>query len=131
MPLTPEAIEDSIDFQHRKKAQWETFCVEIPGLQLIRTNNNSSWMLVCSQGDFYEGVIIGQLEQSMGEMKGPARARVRRELPNAKKPIEKRGIDMTDEEISKVIKRWKSGKSAAGLKFVPCVWGRDGQPVSA
>jgi hypothetical protein len=129
MPLTPEAQENASEFKALKKAQWNKFSTKIKGLQLIRTHADTSWMLVCSRDAFYEGVLIGQLERQLGEMKGPARARVRKEVPNAKKPVNLRGVDLTDAQISKIIKKWKAGESAASLKFVSCVWGRDGEPV--
>jgi hypothetical protein len=129
MPLTPEAAEGSVEFQERKAAQWEKFAG--PGLQLVRSANNSQWMLVCSTDGFYEGVVIGQLERKQTETKMRARKKVSVEISNAKKAIENRGIDLTDEQIEKVLDCWMSGKSAKSLKFVACVWGRDGEPVES
>lgn len=129
MPLTQEAIADSLEFQERKIAQWQKFAA--PGLQLVRAANKTQWMLIYSVPEFYEGVVIGQLERRETEVKMVARKKTAVDLPNNKKSIEKRGIDLSDDQVAKIVERWKAGKSAKSLKFVSCVWGRDGEPVES
>ena len=97
-----------------KDAQWERFQGAIPGLQLVKSGDfQSDYMLVCSIDEtedapgFYEGVIIGQLPQVMTEATGP-RSRIggkaaRRPVPEHRKPMHKRAIDLSDEEMTEMI----------------------------
>jgi len=140
MALSPEHQALTPEWKSRKDAQWERIAGAMPGLQLVATRKKgSSYMLVCSRtqgpdldGDgapgFYEGIVIGRRPQLVYEQKkGRAGQNISIPMPEHRKPIEKRGVDLSDEEIDQVLAAWKVGRSALGLPFVSAVWGRDGQ----
>jgi hypothetical protein len=140
MPLAPETQAAIPAWNLRKQAQWERIASAMPGLQLVTSGEKgSSYMLVCSQTrgpdfdhdgapGFYEGVVFGRLPQVIVEhKKGRAGQRISVPVPEHKKPIEKRAIDLRDGAIDEIVEGWKAGRSALELPFVLAVWGRDGK----
>lgn len=112
----------------RKNAQWKEVEGTMPGLQLIRSGPlQSSFMLVCSTDDFYDGVMIGQLPQTQTEVVRRAPKLQIRDVPERRKLIDRRSIDLSDSQISQIVAGWRNGCSALELPFVIAVWGRDGQ----
>jgi hypothetical protein len=154
MPLTPEAIKRLAVWNRTKEAQYKRISQAMPGLQLVRTGmfvrtgmmrgkHYSTFMLVCSQTlgpdldhdgapGFYEGVIIGRSEHAVPDHKrGLARQPITVPLPEAKKPLNKRAVDLSDAQIDQIIAGWREGRSALDLPFVLAVYGQDGQPRTA
>lgn len=140
--LSPETQALIPAWNARKQAQWERIASAMPGLQLVTSGEKgSTYMLVCSQTrgpdldhdgapGFYEGVVIGRLPQLVYEFKrGRAGQQIKVEVPEHEKPIQKRAVDLSDDELDQVIAGWKAGKSALELPFVLAVWGRDGKMV--
>ncbi|HEY1244367.1 MAG TPA: hypothetical protein VGF29_05995 [Hyphomicrobiaceae bacterium] len=144
--LSPDDAERLPEWKDRKDAQWARISAAMAGLQLVTTREGGNqYMLVCHREadeargvpEFYEGVLIGQLPLTVMERirvrTGVARDnRVvmgRRPMPDHKKPLHKRGVDLSDEEIDQVLERWRVRRSALGLPFVTAVWGRDGRMV--
>lgn len=117
------------EFKARKVAQWERVAGVMPGLQFVASGERGTqFMIVRSTDSFYEGVVIGQLPHVVMETFGsPANPR-RRAMPDAKKPLGKRAVDLTDDEIDQVLARWRVGQSAWNLPFVLAVFGLDGLP---
>jgi hypothetical protein len=113
------------DFIATKAAQWERFSTAQPGLQLVRNGRGrSTFMLVKSTEEFYEGVLIGQLpteKQAADQIGRRTHYRASRE---DEKLLKHRTIDLDDDQINQILERWSRGQSAAGLVFVPRVFGR-------
>jgi hypothetical protein len=108
----------------RKLAQYARALTRIPSLQLVRYGpDQSTFMLVCSTDDFYEGVIIGQPPRPQYEWRGGER----RPVPAHRKQSDRRAIDLSDDDIDAILTRWQSGRSALGLPCVSTVWDRSGQ----
>lgn len=114
-------------FREHKRAQWDRIAGSMPGLQFVASGERGTqFMIVCSTPDFYEGVVIGQLAHLVMETYGsPAQPR-RRAIPNAKKPLDRRGIDLTDEQVDAVLDRWRLGRSAIDLPFVAAIYDLSG-----
>lgn len=110
-------------FKARKTAQWERVAGTMPGLQFVSSGERGTqFMIVRSTDDFYEGVVIGQLPHVVMETYGPPSSPRRRAMPNDKKPLDRRDVDLTDEQIDKVLARWRDGQSAVGLPFVQAIY---------
>jgi hypothetical protein len=112
-------------------AQWERISPAMPGLQLITSGEQGTqFMLVCSlhDGSFYEGVIIGQLPHVVMEETGPPHRRRTQPAPDDRKPLERRSIDLDDEQLDQILALWRERKTALSLAFVEAVWGSDGKP---
>jgi hypothetical protein len=142
--LSPEAQARIPGWKARKNGQWERIAFAMPGLQLVTSGEKGNrYMLVCSQTrgpdldhdgcpGFYEGVLIGALPQLVHEFKrGRAGQQIKVEVPEEKKPIEKRAVDLSDDQIDEIVEGWKAGRSALELSFVLAVWGRDGKMLAA
>lgn len=118
------------DWKARKLAQWERVKDQLSGLQLAQSGESGTeFMLTRSthDGSFYEGLVFGQLPQVLLEAYGsPQRPRYR-DVPEAKKPIDKRPIDLTDDQIDQVLALWDKQQSAFSLDFVVSVWGPGGK----
>ena len=119
-----EKDEDAVAaFKARKIAQWQRVAGSMPGLQLVVSGERGTqFMIVRSTDDFYEGVVVGQLPHVVMETYGPPSSPRRRAMPNEKKPLDRRDVDLTDEQIDKVIARWRDGQSAVGLPFVQAIY---------
>lgn len=116
-------------FKARKTAQWERVAGSMPGLQFVSSGERGTqFMIVRSTDDFYEGVVIGQLPHVVMETYGPPANPRRRAMPNDKKPLDKRDIDLTDDQIDKVLACWRNEQSALGLPFVQAVYDLSGLP---
>lgn len=117
--LLPISDADLAAYKARKVAQWERVASAIPGLQMIQSGDRgTSFTIGWSSGDDFEGVIFGQLPHVHLVLTGSPRNPVRRDAANDAKPIEKRAIDLTDEQIDAVIDAWRRGWSALTLPFV-------------
>ena len=125
MALTLHALASLSAFKARKAAQWNRIAGSIPGLQLVISGEQATqFMLVCSQESFYEGVIIGQLPHVVMERAGHSH----RPVPEARKPLERRDIDLSDEHIDQISAHWRDQRSALSLAFVAAVFGANGRP---
>lgn len=117
-------------FKARKLAQWERVKDTLAGLQLAQAGEGGcEFMLTCSphDGQFYESVVFGALPQIVLEPYGsPARPKYR-DAPEAKKPIDKRGVDLSDDQIDTILALWGKGQSSFALDFVASVWGPGGK----
>lgn len=114
----------------RKLAQWEKIKDKIPCLQMARSGEaGTEFTLICSahDGSFYESIMFGALPQIVLEAVGPTRAPRYRPVPENKKPIDKRAVDLSDDEIDQVLALWEKKQSAFSLDFVGSVWGPDGK----
>lgn len=121
----PETIQSFVD---RKLAQWAAVSASMPGLQLIRSGERGTQvMLVLSQDDRYEGVVIGQLPHVVVERTTAGKNVGRRFAPNEKKPFDKRLIDLTDSDIAAVLGAWRAGRSALTVSCVTHVYDGKGQ----
>ena len=118
MALTPQAELDLPAFIARKRAQWESFSSAMPGLQMVEDANGLRFTVL--YGPLEEGVIFGQPEAEMKDVNARA-------VVNDRKPLfDKygrgcRGIDLTDDQLSAVLRKWRDGSSALDLPFVPAV----------
>ncbi len=125
--LTADAQADLAKWNAAKLAQWEALASAMPGLQLVRYGPaRSTFMLICSRADFYEGVVIGQLPQRVPVAGIAARRRRPVDSANDQKPIDARAIDLTDDQVNAILALWENGRSALPLFFVSGVCGRDG-----
>jgi hypothetical protein len=139
MPLSPDHARQLPLWKARKDAQWDRIAGTMPGLQLVTTREGGNqYMLVCHRPadeergvpEFYEGVVIGQLPLVVIERtRLPGGRTGRKAMAEHKKPIHKRGIDLSDEEIDQVLACWRVGRSALSLPFIAQVQGRDGKMV--
>ena len=126
--LTDVSISDLPAFTARMDEQWARVAKAIPGLQFIRSGERGSQcMLVCSIDDFYEGVVIGQLEHVAFKVSGPPHRLSRKAIPNASKPVDKRGFEFSPAQIDSVINAWRHGDTAKNLPFVVIAVDRDGR----
>lgn len=111
-----------------KKAQWDRVAGHQPGLQLIRYGSNGTvFMITKSMPEFYEGVVFGQIPDTMKIeiRKGPRR--YTRPAREDEKPVERRAVDLSDAELQGVVDAWANGKSALTLPFVPYIYDRNGK----
>lgn len=114
----------------KKQAQWDAVKDTLPGLQLAVSGlKGTQFMLTCSahDGSFYDSVVFGQLPSIVIEEHGSKFNRRYREVPEDRKPIDAKAIDLSDQQIADVIARWSAKASASGLPFVPYVVGADGK----
>lgn len=124
--LTDASLGKVEEFVARKVEQWERVSKKWPSLGMVRSGERGTqFMLIWSTNEIYEGVIFGQLAHKAPRAQGRRRAAA--DMPNEKKPVERRGIDLTDAQIDQVVKCWQNNKSALSLDFVPGVWGQDGR----
>lgn len=125
--LEEKALAGIDEFKARKQAQWKKVADKLPGLQLAQSGERGSqFMLICSTDHFYEGVILGQLPHVVMENYGPPVRPRRRAVPDERKPIERRSIDLTDAQIDQILSLWRSGTSALSLPFVAAVFDMNG-----
>lgn len=121
-------LEGVADFHANKRAQGEAAMASgIRGVQFVHTGR--SYALICSTDDFYEAVCIGQEPRPETETyRDPANRRqiLQRELPDSRKQLKNKAIDLTDEQIVDVLDKWASRQTAFDLPFVIAVWGIDG-----
>lgn len=111
-----------------KRAQWDRVAGHHPGLQLIRYGHKGTvFMITKSMPGFYEGVVFGQIPDTMKIeiRKGPRR--YTRPAREDEKPVERRAVDLDDAELQGVLDAWAIGKSALTLPFVPYIYDRDGK----
>lgn len=127
--LIEKDAEKIAEFKDRKSRQLARIAGTSPGLQIVVSGERGTqFMVVCSTDTFYEGVVIGQLPHVVMETYGPPANPRRRAMPNDKKPLDKREIDLTDDQIDKVLACWRNEQSALGLPFVQAVYDLSGLP---
>lgn len=107
-------------FKARKAEQGAQAMLALAGISMTSSGERGSSFTLCYDGR--ETVIIGQLPHIATVTTGSPRNPVRRDMPNDKKPIEKREIDLTDDQIAAIIATWKRGGSALEHDFVPAVF---------
>lgn len=110
-------------FKARKEVQGAAAMAVLPGVSMAASGERGTSISLCHDGR--ETVIIGQLPHAATIVSGSAKNPVRRDMPNAKKPLEKRGIDLTDEQVGTIIATWGRGGSALEHAFVAAVF-KDG-----
>jgi len=128
--FSPETIALIPDFKARKLAQWERVKDKVHGLQLAQSGEaGTEFMLTCSthDGTFYESIVFGALPQIVLEPYGSPRNPRYRDVPEAKKPLDKRGVDLSDAQLDTILALWEKGQSAFALDFVASVWGPGGK----
>jgi hypothetical protein len=128
--FSPDTAAKIPEHNARKLAQWERIKDTVHGLQLARSGEaGTEFVLTCSthDGAFYESTVFGALPQVVLEPYGSARNPRYRDVPEARKPIDKRAIDLTDDQIDQVLALWEKKQSAFSLDFVTSVWGPDGK----
>ena len=119
-------------WKEKKDAQWAAIKDAMPGLQLMTAGDRGThYTLVCSALDdsFYEAVVFGQLPQVVLEEYGSRLNRRYRDVPEDKKPLDKRAIDLSDDQIAQIIAAWRAGASAMSLPFVMAVGTVDGKTI--
>lgn len=122
MPLEAETSETVASFVQRKRKQWETLAAP-HGVQMVRSGEGGTQIAIgLNLGDVHESVVIGQWPMVVMKNVGSPRNPVRRLALEHEKPIERRRIDMTDEEINGVVSRWSAGQSAAGMPGVVLIY---------
>lgn len=115
MPLDPETTETVSSFLERKRLQWETLAAPY-GVQMIQSGERGTQVCIAfNVGNVHESVVIGQWPHTHVHHGGSARNPARRPALDHEKPIEKRRIDMTDDEVKAVIVGWLLGKSVVGM----------------
>jgi hypothetical protein len=120
-PFSPETKALVPAWKARKKAQWERVAGSIHGLQLATSGEaGTHYMLTCSFHDdsFYESIVFGQLPEVVLEAYGSPLNPMYRDMDELKKPLDKRLIDLADDQIDQVLARWKEGQSAHDLPFL-------------
>ncbi len=125
-----EEIDSNIiaGFIARKQAQFDAIAGAMPGLQLIRSGERGSQiMLVISTESMYEGVVIGQLPHVVVERATAGKSIGRRFAPDHKKPLDRRAIDLNDAEVAAIIAAWSVGKSAITVPTVTHIYDRAGK----
>ena len=128
--FAPETFAQVPAFKARKLAQWQRLSGVMPGLQLVQSGEmGTQFMLTISTDDIYESLIFGQLPHVMMETTGAGRNIKRRPMPEARKPLDRRAIDLTDGELDQIIAAWREKQSALDLPFVLSVWDRAGQRI--
>lgn len=128
MPLEAETSETVASFIERKRKQWETLAAP-HGVQMVRSGEGGTQIAIgFNLGDVHEGVVIGQWPMVVMKNVGSPRNPVRRLALEHEKPIERRRIDMTDDEIKAVVTGWLFGKSVVGMPGAVLVY-RNGKLV--
>lgn len=107
-------------FVSAKLAQGHSAMAELEGVSVISSGERGSSISISHDGG--EMVIIGQLPHAHLRSTGSPRNPVRRDSPNDQKPIEKREIDLTDEQVTGVLNAWRDGRSALELEFIDAVF---------
>lgn len=129
--IDPTILTGLPEFAALKRTQWARIEGAIPGLQFVVSGERQSqFMVIHSTDDHYEGVVIGQLPQVVMVVTGPPAARRRVPLPDSKKPLDKRTIDLSDSEIDAVLDCWRRGRSAMTLDYISHAYDRRGQIVA-
>ncbi len=97
------------------------------GAQIIQAGEQGTQFTMATEiNGVHEGVIFGQWPHLVMKTGGSPRNPVRRPALDAEKPVERRSIDMTDDQIRGVLAAWAAGQSAIGLPGVVAVY-RDGK----
>jgi len=129
--LSPETQAAIPAFLAKKRAQWERVKDAIHGLQFAQSGEGGGpqFVLACSthDGAFYESLVIGQLPQVVLEPYGSPRNPRYRPAPESRKPLDKRAVDLSDDQIDQILALWDKAQSAFSLDFVASVWGPDGK----
>lgn len=128
--FSPEVAARLPAHRAKKHLQWEAVKEALPGLQLaVSGEQGHQFMLTYSphDGSFYESVVIGQLPQIVLKATGASTNIRYIDTPEAEKPLHAQGIDLSDDQIEFVLKRWGEGRSAFDLSFIESVWGADGK----
>ena len=112
MPIDDVTGHEIEAFKARKLAQWERVKGALPGLQMIQSGEKGS-QFVISNGT--EMVIYGQLPHVVLEQTGSRKNPVMKAVPNERKPLERRGIDLDDAAIDQIIAAWAAGRTAASI----------------
>lgn len=121
---------DTEAFVAKKKAQWERISSAQPGLQLVRYGKlKATFMLVKSVEGFYEGVVIGQVDNEKRVAAQAGRRVHYRKAREDEKPVERRAVDLGDAQIDQVLAQWAAGQSAVSLPFVGNVWDETGEMI--
>lgn len=118
MPLEgADSVKISV-FKTDKHRQAATI-IAPAGAQIIQAGEQGTQFTMATEIDgVHEAVIFGQWPHLVMKTGGSPKNPVKRTALDAEKPIEKRSIDMTDEQIRAVLAAWNAGQSAKGLPGV-------------
>ena len=128
--FSPETQAKIPEHRTRKLAQWERVKDKVSGLQLAQAGEaGTEFTLTCSahDGSFYESVVFGALPQIVLRATGPRKFPTYKDVAEAEKPLAKRAVDLSDDQIGQVLALWEKKQSAFSLDFVSSVWGPDGK----
>lgn len=125
--LEPDSKAQVPQWRQRKKAQWHRIRNKVPGLQMVEYGEDrSTFMLTYSVEGTYESIIFGRLPVIYLERTG-VRGQDIRNAMEAKKPEDKQSIDLNDQQLDMVVKKWSTGRSALELPYAKSVWKREGR----
>lgn len=127
--LEPDALTEVATFVARKQGQWARIANAVAtGVQLVQSGEKGTqFMMTVHDGDFYEGIVYGQLPHIVRKQVGPKHSPTYVNVPNAQKPYEAQRIDLTDAQLDAIVQRWATGTSAIDLPFVTRVWTSSGE----
>jgi hypothetical protein len=116
---TPAEIEA---FKQQKWLQGKGAMAALAGVQFVATN--SQFTITKSTDAFYESICIGQVPRE--EIFRDRKNNTTYPLPEGRKQLRNRAIDLTDEDVLAIMGRWSRDESAVDLHAVVIAWGRDG-----
>ena len=102
-------------FTARKLAQWQRVAGALPGIQMVRSGERGTQFVIA--GPNGERVIYGQLPHKVFKAVGTGPHRQLVPVPNDRKPVERRAIDLDDDAIDTLIGLWAAGKTAVSAGF--------------
>ena len=140
--IVTQAVKEA--FWAKKQAQWQRIKPSVVNdengtpkvvgmaLQLATYSRGTAFMLTLSTDDFYESIVFGQLPyvvRDTGTLGSALRhgAQIQSGHALGIRPLDKRVVDLSDDEIDQVLSLWANGQSALSLPFIPSVHRGDGQ----
>ena len=121
--LTPDALNMLPRWREKKQTQWERAAAILSPIHLVKYGTHqSTYMLVRSTSELYEGIIFGRLPKQ----------RIKPQRGNRPPSVElvEALIDLTDEQIDAVLELWKRNRSALELEFIEAVYDRTGRRIT-
>lgn len=100
------------EFIERKQRQWQRLNAPT-GTHMIQSGERGTQFVIANNSG--EAVIFGQLPHEVFEHVGSPRNSVRRPVPENRKPLNARAIDLTDEQLEAIIQAWVAGRSAVSV----------------
>lgn len=126
--LTDESLTQLTAFKIRKTAQGAAAMAYAAGVSMVVSGEQGSQIVISIANDqIAEAVIIGQLPHIHLKSTGSPKNPVRRDAPNDQKPVEKRAIDLTDDQVRAVLDTWAAGRSALEHDFIVAIYDSHGR----